>query len=113
MKKKNHNKNVIKNLASVQYQIEKVITKTYKAISMKMLNIEVNSMLMHLRLNRLINATTIRLITSSTYETIIRDRFIKKSKSVNSLKKLVDKFERRTDIKTHDMKKITFFVASS
>ena len=80
---------------------------------MKTLNIEINSMLMHLRLNKFINATTIKLITNSTYETIIRDRFIKKSKNVNSLKKLIDKFERRTDIKTHDMKKITLFVASS
>ena len=80
---------------------------------MKTLNIEVNLMFLHLRLNKLINATTIRLVTSSTYETIIRDRFIKKSKSVNSLKKLINRFERRTNIKTHDMKKITFFVASS
>ena len=112
-RKKNHNKNVVKRLASVQYQIEKVITKAYRTTSKKTFNIEVNSMLMHLRLNKLINATTMRLITSSTYETIIRDRFIKKTKSVNSLKKLVVKFERRTNIKTHDMKRITFFVASS
>ena len=113
VREKNHSKDVIKNLASVQYQIEKVITKTYRTISMKTFNIEVNSMLMHLRLNKLINATTIKLITNSTYETIIRDRFIKKSRNVNSLKKLINRFERRTDIKTHDMKKITLFVASS
>ena len=112
-RKKNHNKDVIKKLASVQYQIERIITRAYKAISKKTLNIEVNSMLMHLRLNKLINATIMKLITSSTYETIIRDRFIKKTKNVNSLKKLVVKFERRTNIKTHDMKKITSFVASS
>ena len=68
---------------------------------------------MHLRLNKLINATTMRLITNSTYETIIRDRFIKKTKNVNLMKKLIVKFERRTNIKIHDMKRITFFVASS
>ena len=113
MRKKNHSKNVVKSLASVQYQIEKIITRTYKAISIKTFNIEVNLMFIHLRLNKFISATTIRLITSSTYETIIRNRFIKKSKSVNLLKKLIDRFERRTDIKIHDMKKITFFVASS
>ena len=113
VREKSHSKKIIKNLTSVQYQIEKIITKAYKTISMKTFNIEVNSMLMHLRLNKFISATTIRLITSSTYETIIRDRFIKKSRSVNSLKKLVNRFERKTDIKTHDMKKITLFVALS
>ena len=65
-KKKNHFKKVIKSLMNVQYQIERIITKTYKAISKKTFNIEINFMFMHLRLDKLINATTIRLITSST-----------------------------------------------
>ena len=64
-------------------------------------------------MNDFINATTIRLITSSTYETIKRERFIKRTKCINSLKRFVNKFERRTKVKAQNMKKITSFATSS
>ena len=112
-REKDHSKEIAKRLASVQYQAERIITGAYRTISKKTLNIEVNSMLMHLRLNRLTNASAVRLITSSTYDTIIRGRFTRKSRNVSSLEKLVDRFERKTSIKAHDMKRILLFVASS
>ena len=113
IEKKNHFKRMIKSLTNVQYQTKKTITKAYKATSKKTLNIEINFILIHLRLNKLINATTIKLITNSTYETIIKNRFIKKSRNVNSLKKLMNRFERNIDIKTQNMKKIISFATSS
>ena len=110
---KEHRKNIIKNLARVQYQIERVIKEAYKAISKKTLNIKVHSLFMHLRLDKFINSTTIRLITNSTYETIKKDRFNKTTRCINSLKRLENRFEKRTNIKAQDMKSITSFAVSS
>ena len=67
----------------------------------------------HLRLNKFINVTTIKIITNSTYDTMIQKKFNNKTKCVNSLKKLEIKFEKITNIKIQHMKKIVIFATSS
>ena len=108
---KGHCKGVVKSLASVQYQAERAITGAYRATSKEALNIEVNSMLMHLRLDRLTSAAAVRMITSPAHETIIQGRSTRKPRVVSPLERLVARFEKTTGIRAQAMEKITPFAA--
>lgn len=83
---KGHLKGVVNGLASIQYRAERVITGAYKATSKEALNIEINSLPMHLRLDRLTSTAATSLITSPAYPTIIQGRSTRTSRLRSTLR---------------------------
>jgi len=105
-------KSVVNDLLSVQYKIQRVIIEVYKIILCSILQIEIYSLLTYIYLNRITSLTMLRIVISSIYNIIVRDKFKKKSRIISSLEKLTKKVKKKTNTSINNLEIIILFAMS-
>ncbi len=66
---------------------------------------------MYIYLNRITSLTTLRIVISSTYNIIVKNKFKKKNRIISSLKKLTKRLKKKTNTSINNLEITILFVA--
>lgn len=106
-----YRKSQLKQLVSIQYQANRVITGAYKATSAPALNIETYTLPIEQKLDQLTCTSALRIVTSPLYSTIIATRTPSRA-VLSPLETITNRYKKLTASSISNLEKIAPFCAA-
>ena len=104
---------MLENLQIIQVKTLRIMTEAFRVTTKAALDVEIYMLPIKQRLEKLINDIMLRIMITSFYKYVIDRRFKAQNRRITSLKTLIAKFRRHTDIKARNIEKVESFVEVS
>ena len=93
-------------------QTKDSVTKDFRVVTRSTLNIKVFVFSIRQRLKKLTSDTMLRIVATSTYKKIIKNKFKKINKTLTLLKMLITRFKKKTSLKIKNLKQPTSYTVA-
>lgn len=97
---------MFKILQTIQVKTLKIITNDFKTTLIQTLNIKINVFLIKQRLKKHTCNIVLKITIISTYDKIVKKKSKRRNKQLISLKILLVRYEKKSNLKIKNMKKI-------
>ena len=113
IKETNHKRWMLENLQIIQVKALRLMTEVFRITTRAALNVEIYMLSIKQRFEKLINDIMLRIMITSFYKYVIDRKFKTQNRRITSLKTLIAKFRKHTNIKARNIEKIEPFVETS